>query len=66
MFQEPPITTDDLAAGDDKDEAAFFVGRKELIASIESTVAGIENKIKAYNNPEARVQAGKAIASQKT
>ena len=65
MHQEPPITIDELAAGDDKDEAAFFVGRKELIAGIESTVAGIESKIKT-DNSEAQLQPGRAIASQKT
>ena len=65
MYQEPPITIDELAAGDDKDEAAFFVGRKELIAGIESTIAGIESKIKT-NNPETGLQPGKAIANQKT
>ncbi len=65
MYENPPITIDELAAGDDKDKAAFFVGRKALIANIESTVAGIESKIKT-DNPKIGLQPGMAIANQKT
>ncbi len=65
MYKKPPITINELAAGDDKDKAAFFVGRKELIANIESTVAGIESKLKT-DNLGVRLQPRMTIANQKT
>ena len=65
MYQEPLITIDELAAGDDKDEAAFFVGRGDIIAGIEATVAGIESRIKNKIS-NTGLQPGQVIASQKT
>ena len=48
LHQEPLITIDDLAAGDDKDNVAFFVGRQDIISGIESTIAGVERRIKSH------------------
>ncbi len=65
MHQTPLITIDELAAGDDKDKAAFFVGRQDIIAGIESTISGIESRIKS-DNAETPLQLGEIISNQKT
>ncbi len=65
MYIEPPISLEKFGQRSDKNKAIFFVGRKDIITGIESTVAEIENRIK-YETPNAGLQPGMVLSNQET
>ncbi len=65
MYQEPSIPFEKFGRRSDKNEAIFFVGRKDIITGIESTVADIESRIKSKTS-EIGLQPGMVLSNQKT
>ncbi len=65
MHQAPPISIDQYANRNDKDKAIFFVGRNDIVSGIETTVAGIENRIRTEISNK-QLRPGKMLSSQET
>ncbi len=65
MHQAPPVTIEQYRNRNDKQKAIFFVGRKDIIAGIETTVADIDSRIKADTSGTG-LQPGKTLTSQDT
>ena len=65
MHQAPPVTIEQYRNRSDKQKAIFFVGRTDIIAGIETTVADIESRIKAETS-DTGLQPGKILTSQDT
>ncbi len=65
MHREPSIPLELFGRRSDKNEAVFFVGRQDLIAGIESTVAEIESRIRAAT-VNAGLQPGMVLCNQET
>ncbi len=65
MHVTPSVPISQYRNRNDKDKAIFFVGRRNIIAGIESTVAGIESRIKAETS-DTGLQPWKMLSSQET
>ncbi len=65
MHQAPPVTIEQYRNRSDKQKAIFFVGRRDIVAGIETTVADIESRIKAETS-DTGLQPGKILTSQDT
>ena len=65
MYRKPSVPIEKFGRRSDKNEAVFFVGRKDIIAGIESTVAEIENRIKSETS-ETGLQPGMVLCNQET
>ncbi len=65
MHQAPPVTIEQYRNRNDKQKAIFFVGRKDIIAGIETTVADIDSRIRAATS-DTGLQPGKTLTSQDT
>ncbi len=65
MQTAPKVPLEQFSERDDKDEALFFVGREEIIAGIEKTIASIRAKIND-GDPNRPLSPGRLLASQKT
>ena len=65
MHQAPPVTIEQYRNRSDKQKAIFFVGRRDIIAGIETTVADIESRIKAETS-DTGLQSGMMLSSQET
>ena len=65
MYIEPLIPLGKFGQRSDKNKAIFFVGRKDIIAGIESTVAEIESRIKSETS-DTELQPGMLLSNQDT
>ena len=65
MYQEPSVPFEKFGRRSDKNEAIFFVGRKDIIAGIESTVSEIESRIQSEAS-DTGLQPGMVLSNQET
>ena len=65
MHQTPLVPIDQYKNRNDKDKAIFFVGRESIITGIETTVAGIESRIKTQTS-DSGLQPVTILSNQET